>query len=131
MAKCWIIEKGEYSDYQVLGIFSTKENADRICAMLREAKNYGDEPEVVERELDPFVDELNAGYALFCIVFRNNEISLVTVSNMLEPQDYLWANGNGAFYIWAKDRKAALKIVAERHARAVYERDVDGRKDGE
>jgi hypothetical protein len=60
VANVWVVEEGEYSDYHVVGVFSTKEAAQLVWDALNEA---GGDP----REgpacwtLDPLVDQLRAG----------------------------------------------------------------------
>ena len=51
MTTVWVIETGEYSDYRVEGVFSTKERAEAV-----NAKVGG---EVSEWPLDPAFNELN------------------------------------------------------------------------
>ena len=54
----WVIERGSYSDYRVLGVFSTKANAERVLAMI---EPDDDPPSITEWPLDPAVTELGCG----------------------------------------------------------------------
>lgn len=67
MSKVWIIEQGSYSDYRVVGIYTTAENAQRICDRINQNEDY-EKAEVSERELDPGIDALNQGLNKFFIV---------------------------------------------------------------
>lgn len=62
----WVIEQGEYSDYRVVGVFTSKENAESV----KSAINHGsyDDATVAEWELDPCVDEINKGYNPFIVI---------------------------------------------------------------
>jgi len=53
MKSVWVVEEGSYSDYHVVGVFSTKENADRIAEL---TDGY-----VNEWKIDPGIGELNQG----------------------------------------------------------------------
>jgi hypothetical protein len=53
MDKIWVVEEGEYSDYRVVGVFSTKENAELV------ADKFGGD--VAEWPIDPWVDHINHG----------------------------------------------------------------------
>ena len=53
MKSVWVVEEGSYSDYHVVGVFSTEENANRIAEL-----TGGD---VDEWRIDPGIDELNQG----------------------------------------------------------------------
>ena len=65
----WVIERGEYSDYQstwlrhyyrVVGVFSSRENAERALAEIYGSDPWG-RPEISEWPLDPGIDALNEG----------------------------------------------------------------------
>lgn len=57
MDKVWIVEQGEYSDYSVLGIFSTKENAELVAEDInKDTDRYYDIASVRECTLDPGIE---------------------------------------------------------------------------
>ena len=53
----WVVENGEYSDYRVEGVFSTKENANLAAEFTG--------GEVAQWPLDPAIDELRQGRKVF------------------------------------------------------------------
>lgn len=55
--KVWVIEDGDYSDYRVVGVYSSKQNADMV-----QAKVGGT---VAEWPLDPNISDMNAGHFVF------------------------------------------------------------------
>lgn len=60
MATIFAIEQGCYSDYRVVGVFSSREKAEQILSIV----NRGQDSEaatIAEWELDPGVKEINAG----------------------------------------------------------------------
>ena len=117
METVWIVESGEYSDYNVDGIFSTKENAE----LFRGA--YGGE--VVERTLDPYVKEIRSGMVLF-------HVKMNVSGAMIDcyKSDCFYGAGELGLslyhdgwclvgYIWAKDKQHAAKIANERRVQLI------------
>lgn len=111
MISVWIIEQGEYSDYCVVGIFSTKENADQICAEIN--KTEYSEAEVKERPLDPAINELRQGLRQF-MVHRFPELKAKPTTSLIVES---FAQKAYAL-VWARDEPHAIKIAAERFAQA-------------
>ena len=114
--KCWIIEQGSYSDYRVVGIFSTLENAERMLAWLPVQEGTRDAPEITERELDPGVAEINEGlihYGVSMRVDSGEVVRMIRFDGYLESHDLSWTDP--VFYsVWARDEQHATKIAAER-----------------
>jgi hypothetical protein len=54
----WVIEQGEYSDYHVVGVYRTREDAELV---LSKFSNDYDKPEISEWPLNPGVDDIHAG----------------------------------------------------------------------
>ena len=50
--KVYIVTRGEYSDYHIVGVYSTKEKAQEICDAISTSGTYWDEPQVEEYEMD-------------------------------------------------------------------------------
>ena len=113
MKKCWIIEQGCYSAYRVVGIFTTKENAEKQMARIKWGGEY-DQPSIEERWLDPGVDELNQGLSQFIVIFDGAETTVKSY-NSVESDDYHWMKGS-SYTVWAESDQAAIKIAAEKHA---------------
>ena len=113
MKKCWIIEQGCYSDYRVVGIFSTKENAEKQMARIKQDYEY-DQPSIEERWLDPGIDELNQGLSQYIVGFDGDGASVRSASSV-ESDDCHWIKGS-SYTVWAENDQAAIKIAAEKHA---------------
>lgn len=115
MTSCWIIECGTYSDYRVIGIYTSKDNADRACAYFKTKDDgWHDDAQVVERPLDPCIKELGEGLVQYGIRITPRETSVREYID-LEPEDMHWNDGS-FYHVWAIDGESAIKIAAERHA---------------
>lgn len=129
MASVWAIEEGDYSDYHVVGVFSSKENAEKILA-LREKENYS-LPTIAEWVLDPCIPELNSGLTTFRVVMWRDgttEEALPTEVSFYSLRDkaVLWKRSTARAYqgsnykpdciyhtVWAEDETHAVKIMNE------------------
>ncbi len=125
MTKIWVIEQGEYSDYRVVGVYSTRENAEAAQAWLK--VGHEDEgytyytPEIVEWELDPGLDEINSGrkpwFCRMCYDGSVYDCQPTERSFDTEPPQLIEPSFNRAEFlvatVWATDREHAIKIVNE------------------
>ena len=140
MKNIYIVTAGEYSDYHIVAVFSTKEKADAFCAMFRKG-----EFDVVEYEVDAKVEAINKGLkqyhvnmnkdgSLFAGGWSNpSGITLFKNENLLDnfqTEDYLLDLNFGKRYFdptvpkalhlevicWAKDEQHAIKIANEKRA---------------
>lgn len=125
MKSVWLIEYcGNYDDYSLYGIYSSKKNA------LFVAKKVGlDESSVVERELNPGLNELNKDMIIFGVLMRRDgtvesvSSSKPTKYNLdMMHEAFVWNRHVPAFKdlnlpdvlnatVWAKDKKHAVTIV--------------------
>lgn len=63
--KVYVLTQGEYSDYHIVGIYSTKEKAQELCDAMRNSGTYWDEPHIEDYELDvlnPSMGYMRVGY---------------------------------------------------------------------
>ena len=127
----WVIEQGQYSDYRVLGVYSTKANAETVAAFL--AREWSG-PTVAEWPLDPGVDELAQGHQVYSIsmsVDGNNPAVRNCDYGVPEQPDGLYVSGpvDGPKFVdgsvWASDEVHAVKIANEYRIQAI----ADGRLD--
>lgn len=110
--KCYIIEQGFYSDYRVVGIFSTRENAEKMLAFINSTEQW-DDPEITERDFDPGISELNEGMNQYLVRFTATSTDVERTYG-LNNEDHQW-NAGACYYCWAKDDNHAIKIASERH----------------
>jgi hypothetical protein len=114
--KVYIVSTGWYSDYDVRGIFSTKEKA-------RYAKKFW----CSENNIEPFeLDELPEhpkDYFFFKVLMNRNGDSDSGVQRC-EPSNSRmdfrvtaeWLTDHWSFFVWARDEEHAIKIANERRA---------------
>jgi hypothetical protein len=129
----WVIEQGSYSDYRVVGVFTSKAKAEQIAEALRKSESCYDAPEVAEWPLDPAVAELNAGLTMWNVLMLKD--GTVERAQATEFSAYsmggevnLWERTKAPAYarkgipdalhaiVWAKDKKHAIKSVNEMRA---------------
>ena len=119
----WVIEDGCYSDYHVIGVFTTKANAELIRDRVGGT--------IAEWPLDPKVKELSQGYISFTGEMQyNGTIERMTTQELsyynLEDNVHIWKRSTAPIYkgqniqdcvsgtVLAKDRKHAIKIFNEK-----------------
>jgi len=131
--KIYKLEDGEYSDYRVIGIFTTKENAKKVQKIVG--------GEIVEDKTDPDIYQINKGLFRYRVAMLRDgttksielndlqrevgspeKISIIRRSkywppgmpdDILMPADILNA------IIWAKDEQHAIKIVNEKRIQLI------------
>ena len=125
----WVIEDGEYSDYRVVGVFTTKKNAELICSKVGGT--------IAEWPLDPAVMELSRGYKMFTGVMlydgtteRMEECGELS-SYSIYPNTYIWQRSIAPIYkgqglqdcisgtVFAKNQRHAIKIFNEKRAQFI------------
>ena len=63
--KVYVLTQGKYSDYHIVGIYSTKEKAQELRDAICASGGYWDEPQIEEYELDvlnPSMGYMRVGY---------------------------------------------------------------------
>lgn len=127
MKSVWVIEQGSYSDYHVVGVFSSKKNAELILNIL---SDKWDEPTIAEWTLDPAVEGINAGLTQWIgAMLRDGTVERCEpweVSGYDLDEDLrIWHRSTAPAYrgkgiqdclhgkVWAKDQAHAIKIFNE------------------
>jgi hypothetical protein len=135
MSHVWVIECGSYSDYRVVGAYTTKAGADTVAAAI----NAGDcftKATVAKWELNPALDEINAGRKTHIVHMRYDgtveraeqwEMSAYDVGGSVD----VWRRSTAPAYrgqgvedcimatVWATDVQHAIKITNEHRARLI------------
>ncbi len=134
MDKVWLIERGEYSDYHVVGVFSSKENADIFLKMMAENDVQSwSAPSIREVDLDMHIKDINAGLKYFHISMNYDGSSNVAEHTCFSCSDPLkvWKRTLApawqgkpisdmvAGHVWARDEKHAVKIANEYRVQAI------------
>jgi len=132
----WVIEAGSYSDYHVVGVFSTKENAERALGWLSAGgAEYLYRPSVGEWEMDPAIAELNAGMDQWSVCMDYDgtvERAKVEESRYdLNVDIRAWLRTKAPAYggkgvndavegtVWARDEEHAIKIANEKRLQRI------------
>ena len=137
----WVVEQGEYSDYRVVGVFSSKENAQQIAYAINARPdgkwNTNDPATVAEWTLDPGVHELRQGFTPFLVNMR--EDGTVERCDRWDISGYelagyvrMWRRQQAPAYrgntdkpdilqalIWARNNEHAVKITNEHRTRMI------------
>lgn len=138
MKSVWVIEQGEYSDYRVVGVFSSEVNARMIADKINASKGYGDDATVANWPLDPAVEELQQDHAQYrVLMLRDGTVELCEVRELLAYEIAgsvrVWHRSQAPAYkgknvpdaldavVWAKDAKHAIKIANEHRTRLIAE----------
>jgi len=111
MKTIYAVERGCYSDYSVDALFSTREDA-----KLYRLAHGGD---VVERILDPDMTEYRAGRKPYRVIMNRagDSRDVCIVEGMARDEDNFNTADEWIFYLWATDKKHAVKISNERRTR--------------
>ena len=123
MTVCYAIASGEYSDYRVHAIFTTKEKAEAALPL------YGRNAEIEDFPLDPAVPEWAPGRHLYrCYKHLSSGVTAypsdlseldswkTSMLDHFEPQAY--APNCSRVVVYAKDKEHAVKIAAEKFSKA-------------
>lgn len=143
----WAIEQGSYSDYHVIGVYSSRENAELVAAAINDSgQTFGDKAQVVEWTLDPAVEDLRAGRRPFIVWMQRDG----TVERCEEwhvsgyevgGEVAIWRRSQAPAYrgknvqdvinatVFATDEKHAVKIVNEHRAQYIAEGRWDGKRE--
>lgn len=139
MTTVWVIEQGEYSDYRVVGVFSTKARAEQALAAINKKDEDGDSigypASIAEWPLDPGSKELSKGYRAFaCVMHRDGTVAstrTVDIEETYRAKPWIWRRTQAPVYrgqqtvdclcstVLAKDEVHAIKIVNEQRAQLI------------
>lgn len=115
--KVFTVESGEYSDYTVHCVCSTRENAEVA------AKLYGRGATVVERTLDEMPKHPSGKFHYYVRMNRAGESAECYLESAQCMPDWIWSPyGDGetvGFDVWAKDEAQAVKIANDRRRKLI------------
>ena len=123
MNKIFIVTQGDYSDYRIIGVFSTEENANGFIAL-----TSGYNMEVEEYNIDELLESFNPlrfNTAYYVQMQRDGDVLSVGV------EDEVWAlqkalkceydvgRNKLCMYVIAKTKQHAVKIVNEKRVQLI------------
>ena len=105
----WLVTDGDYSEYHVVGIFSTEEKARRFVEL------FGGHWD--EEELDPFTREIRAGVVAYQIrMAEDGDVISIYATGLPEEHSPVFFHYNDEYTgtIHAKSEKHAIKIANDK-----------------
>ncbi len=120
MSKIYAVSRGEYSDYRVVTLFSTKRDAELFIE--RHQRKWVHWNDIEEYELDSGVEKLREGWSFFHVHMHKDgssevEIEPTFIDNVpdqqFEPHNCVCGNPWFNWYGWARDAEHAVKIANE------------------
>jgi len=143
-AYCWVVERGCYSDYCVLGVFTSRKYADEFAQEANMRESY-EKATVAKWPLNPGVAEMAAGMKLWSLTMsfdgtteriENIARADCSASNGLS----VWKRTEALHWkgqsvqdaiqgsVWARDEKHAVKIANEFRVRMIVDGKLTERK---
>jgi hypothetical protein len=132
----WVIEKGSYSDYRVVGVYTSEEKARIVCDAINKTDGEYDEAEIAEWPLDPAADEINQGMTQYLVYMRRDGTAERCEPRSLSAygigeQSYIWKRSDARAFqgvavadvlvstVFATDEKHAIKVANERRMQMI------------
>jgi len=115
--KAFLVTEGAYSDYHVLGVFTTKEKAEAFADMFPE----GQRPDIEETSLDA-IDGFPVGRLPYAVKFDREGNSTAKRTEPCRLDESCIPRGDGVHMLtscWATDETHAIKIANERRAMVI------------
>jgi hypothetical protein len=126
----WVIEQGDYSDYRVVGVYDSKEKAEKVSDAINNGDAYS-QSTVAKWTMNPGFDEINAGMKMFlCHMLKDGTVELCKATEIrsyqISGKCNIWRRSQAPYYknkgvedcldatVWAADEKHAVKIVNEK-----------------
>jgi hypothetical protein len=132
MTHVWVVEQGRYSDYHVVGIYTTCAGAETVAAAINAAESAHDRADVAQWPLNPGLDDLNAGRTRHLVHMRYDgtveRAEPVDCATAISVDVDVWRRSQVPFYrrqgiediivatVWATDAPHAIKITNEHRA---------------
>jgi hypothetical protein len=119
VATAYIVTQGEYSDYKIVAVFSTRELAEAFLRVYDSQGTY-DSADIEEHEIDPHQSEINAGLKVYEVTMDidgNNAKAELNSDPDAGTEFYILRNYQqfyGRTTCWARDEQHAIKIANER-----------------
>lgn len=122
MAKIFVITKGSYSDYSIVGMFSTKEKAQQALDVLSIYDKNDNIEEYELDELDTLTKKFKRGYRIYRVEMdRDGNVKddievtndIDTWINKNQQRGMLWGN------VLAKNEQQAVKIMNDRRTQFI------------
>ena len=124
MRKIYLVTSGEYSDYGIDGVFTSKELAEKFIKSFN-TKDSFERMNIETRTLNPYEKELQQGFKAY-FVRMSKKGETVSVNNTegafgfdSHDSDGFDVRNNLISHVYAKDKKHAIKIVNEKRTKLI------------
>jgi hypothetical protein len=133
----WAVEEGEYSDYHVVGIFSSESHALKMMRAINGSDPLYGRASVAEWPLNPGIAEINAGMHMYhALMLKDGSIESIRRCEYMSSYDlggrvWLWLRESAPAYkgtgkpnvlnatVWAKSEEHAIKVVNEHRTKMI------------
>ena len=109
VSNVYLVTQGEYSDYHVMGVYSTEENAELAV------KHFGGTIE--EFALDPDIEQMHAGRKRYWVKMERDGTVREYAEGQSTEEFAFWGDYRGAvnleLSVWARSKEHAVKITSE------------------
>lgn len=121
MGKIYIVTEGSYSDYHIVGTFSTKEKAEEHSLLVLGEERQFYDAKVEEWDIDEIVDHPKGMFFYNVVMTKDGKTQeCKNVGCEYKNTDAPYGdNANFSFYMWARDEKHAIKIANERRTQLI------------
>ncbi|MDD4515668.1 hypothetical protein [Massilibacteroides sp.] len=120
MENIFVVTKGEYSDYHICGVFSTKKKAKLFIASIK--SHEIDDYQIEKYTLNPYDIELSNGYKLYFVRMAKDgnviEVKLGESDYSIDIVSFD-VRKNIYMYCYAKDEQHAIKILNEKRGQKI------------
>lgn len=108
MKTIYVLTEGEYSDYHIIGVYSTKE--------LAEKEQFVHPKSRIEEYYLDFVSDYPPGMKAWQVFVKNNIVyDICQIHPFSQPWEHQWGDGEYSTYCWAEDKEHAHKITLDRY----------------
>lgn len=115
--KIYIVTDGDYSDYGIRAVFSTKEKAEEYCKHYQALSKYN-EPQIEEWVMDMDLSPVERGLKSYRF-FGMKDRSTADLSDNIEPEFVNWFGYDEKYLhgrMWSDSEERVVKAVAEKVA---------------
>ena len=133
--KIFIVTSGEYSDYGINAVFSTKENAEKYIGTIYSSDRIEIEEWGVDEDM-ALINKIRSGeIAVYMVsMFKNGNIEKIKkeeplavrwIKVALAGEYSLWTENRLGMWVIAKNEKHAIKIVNEKRVQLIANNEWD------
>lgn len=131
--KVYIVTAGEYSDYHIVGVYSSKENAKMVKNKINKNSDW-DWADIEVWQVDRGIEELKKHKSIYYVEL-NKRGDVIEVEKCWDDFAFRGVDvfessisGNLHTYVWANTKEEAVKIASERRTKYLVEKEEKDKK---